>query len=266
MTRKILFIFTALLSLIIFSSNSGGRSTGTTGAPGETGVTCAGCHFGGSFNPDMEVLLYDTEGAQVSSYKPGQEYTVEVKVNARMGSPSRYGFQALSLKDQDNTNAGQFTEPGQRVRTFTSMNRQYIVQSSASNSNTFTAKWTAPAEGTGAVSFYAAGIAANGNSNTTGDSPVNDKFTFSEDATSSTDFLQEEEAIVVFPNPALNFIQFSHTHNISHIVIYDTKGAKVLETMNNGNFLDIGSLGSGIYIIRFVSFDNQSQIHRFVKL
>jgi hypothetical protein len=266
MTRKILFIFTALFSLIIFSSNSGGRSIGTTGAPGETGVTCAGCHFGGTFNPDIEVSLIDPTGEMVNAYRPGVEYTVEVKINSRMGNPSRYGFQALSLMDEDNTNAGQFTELGLRVRTFTSMNRQYIVQSAANNSNTFTAKWIAPTEGSGDVSFYASGIAANGNGSTSGDSPVNSRFTFSEEETSSIDFFPMEEPIVVFPNPAMNFIQFSHTNNVSHILIFDTKGAKVLETMNTTDFLDIGSLGTGMYIIRFIGHDNQIQTQRFMKL
>src|SRR5262249_8140231 len=102
---------------------------------------------------------------------PGQQYTLSVTV--QQGGRSTFSFEMTAI-DSNGNGAGTFTPLGSDTQTETSGNRQYILHklqgiSGSTNSHTWQVRWTAPATDVGIVRFFAAGNAANGNGQQTGD-------------------------------------------------------------------------------------------------
>lgn len=60
-----------------------------------------------------------------------------------------------------------------------------------------------------------------------------------------------EKDISVWPNPALNGVFFSDTHNMDYLTIFDRVGKAVMKQVVLGNSVDISELESGLYIFRF---------------
>lgn len=140
-----------------------------TGGPLSGGATCTQCHSGGAFSPSILVQVKDGGGNVVNSYAPGTTYTVEFTVAAGAGTPAGYGMQATALTSSNNA-GGNFTTvttPNTQVTTLGAV--KYIEHQSINAAGFFQANWTAPAVGTGSVSFYAVGNAVNANFSTTGD-------------------------------------------------------------------------------------------------
>ena len=154
------------------SANSALPPLGVTGAPPGEG-TCFNCHAG-ALNDGVGSV---TITGMPTPYMPGQTYTLGVTVQ-RTGQ-SRWGFEITALKASDNTAAGILSSTAQltdTTRTFSG--RMYVSHTTlngqdgtflGSSSGVWTFSWTAPAAGAGAVTFYAAGNAANGNGSSTGD-------------------------------------------------------------------------------------------------
>lgn len=165
-------------SLVLFSSNANGRAftanQGNTGAPGEAGGTCGSCHGGGAFGPVTGSLaVTDAGGAPVEAWEAGQTYDLTLTV-AASGNPSGYGFQLTAL-DGAAQEAGSLAAGSANTRVATASlvdDRAYAEHAGASPVNTFTVAWTAPAAGTGPVTFHFCGNAVNGNGNTSGDNAM----------------------------------------------------------------------------------------------
>lgn len=156
-----------------------------TGAPGES--NCTSCHGGGSGN---EIFQLTTLPALITEYIPGQTY------NFGLGliDPGmvRFGFEVTALRDSDNSPAGTFdTFIDSRVTTVSGGGRTYVCHTTngvtspsdppdpqdgtwwsatpSSDPAVWAFQWTAPAAGTGDVTFYASGVSANGNNDDSGD-------------------------------------------------------------------------------------------------
>ena len=141
-----------------------------TGSPiSGAGSSCANCHSGGSFNPTISIDVKDAGLNSVTSYIPGDTYTIEYNVIAGSGSPSGYGMQAVTLNSSNGAAGNIFSpsSPNTQVTSFGGV--QYLEHQSVSSTGTFQTSWTAPLAGTGAVSIYARGLAVNGNGGTSGD-------------------------------------------------------------------------------------------------
>ena len=153
-------------------SNSALPPAEKTNAPGDG--LCIDCHTGSVLN---EAGGSVTIGDVPSSYLPTQTYTLTVTV--QHPSQHRWGFELVALKDSDNTVAGSFTNTTLLTTTQSSGGKTYISHTTINQGQdgTFTGQtsgvwsfaWTAPAQGTGTVKFYAAGNAANGNGLNSGD-------------------------------------------------------------------------------------------------
>ena len=145
-----------------------------TGAPGDGG-TCVTCHTGTSGHGNLVMGL----STFTNSYVPGQTDTLVIALT----NPGeiRWGFEVTALKNSDNTMAGTLsTTPDLATQTgaATSGGKTYIGHRSNgaiapfdSNDGTFwgspgigawLVEWTAPPQGTGDVTFYVSGVAANG--------------------------------------------------------------------------------------------------------
>lgn len=137
------------LSLTSFSGDEcdypGGSPAGYTGSPGD-GQDCTACH-GGTSAP---VPGWITSDIPAEGYTPDSTYTLTVTVT---GSGKK-GFEVSPQDPAGNQLGVLVAGPGTELKEGT----KYVTQSSSLTSNpaTWTFEWTAPAAGTGEVTFYGA--------------------------------------------------------------------------------------------------------------
>lgn len=182
--RLSVFFFLAFIGLLTLSGNKNGRASqsgaGNTGAPGDqtlngAPLTCTGCHDDNAFNSIVFISVLDTGGVAITHYTPGKLYNARVSINASGTGLSGYGFQMIALRDTGNIDLDGFSDINPNNYKIATINngRTYAEHANTSASNTFNVRWTAPAAGTGSVTFYAAGNAVNGNNNSDGDGASN---------------------------------------------------------------------------------------------
>ena len=141
-----------------------------TGSPiGGAGSSCANCHGGGSFSPSISIDVKDAGLNSVTSYIPGNTYTIEYTVLAGSGSPSGYGMQGVALNPSNGAAGNLFSPTTPNTQITSSGGVQYLEHQSMSATGSFQTSWTAPMAGSGAVSIYARGLALNGDGSTSGD-------------------------------------------------------------------------------------------------
>jgi len=87
---------------------------------------------------------------------------------------------------------------------------------------------------------------------------VDPQVSFSEDCTSSITENHIEKDIVIYPNPAVDYITIQNktSENIKQINIYNMLGKRVLSTENISPNIDISGLSSGFYLLQII-MDNQ---------
>jgi hypothetical protein len=145
--------------------NAGGAPAGTTGSPAD-GTTCAnqGCHTGSAVIP---ITGWITSNIPGSGYVPGHVYSITAK--AVYIGRSKFGFEVSPQNAAGNV-LGTMTPVG--IKTHLN-GAGYITQTGNANIGTdslsWTFNWTAPASGSGNLTFYGAFNCANGNSAVSGD-------------------------------------------------------------------------------------------------
>ena len=253
-------------AIAVLMSNAGGVPQAVTLAPGESGITCNGCHNpSGSFVPQIGLEVLDAAGQAVTSYIPGAVYDVKVAVSGT-NSPKAFGFQMTSLADNGNADMGVWSSLGQRVRQVTLIGRKYLVQSSPKVDGIFTTKWTAPTEDKGNISFYFAGLAVNLSGNTSGDNHVTGKVTLSPAQTSSTQNPTVNQSFL-YPNPTKDYLTISSDQDIKTLTFYNISGQKVSSLINQNGRIDISSLSQGVYFVNAMSAEgNVLSSQRILKL
>jgi hypothetical protein len=138
----------------------------TTGAPGQG--TCKSCHGTGTDDVGNGSLTISAP----DFYMPGATDTITVTIQDP--GQQRWGFELTVLKNSDNTMAGALTSISPYTGTNSSGGITYIGHvSNVSADGTFAGTtngpvsweftWTAPLSGSGPVTFYFTGVAANGN-------------------------------------------------------------------------------------------------------
>jgi hypothetical protein len=148
------------------SYSNGFFGGGYTGSPGDFTQTCATCHSGSPVTVAANAI---TSTIPATGYVPGQTYTITL--TATHPTSNRFGFQ-ITAESANNSKAGTW------VVTNTSETHisptHYVAHTSggtmgSNNSKSWSMNWTAPAVGTGAVTFYAVINRVNNNSGTNGD-------------------------------------------------------------------------------------------------
>lgn len=153
-------------------ASSAGPSPSHTDAPGED--NCTACHVDFPVNSGKGSVKIS---GVPRVYYPGQH--LRIKVTTSQDDRTAYGFQLTAI-DSEGRPAGTWTldDPIQTqiVEGFVGQNlRQYVEHTSAGivpvnfGSKSWTFTWNAPIQNVGAVGFYAAGNAVNGNGSTDGD-------------------------------------------------------------------------------------------------
>lgn len=212
---KLAGIFLAASTLIVgvsmISSDNG--IAGRTGSPGETTCNTSGCHVGNALNAAGGSITISAPTLANWQYFPGAVYPISVTVS-RAGCPIfGVGFEALR---SSGANAGTLTAgvgTTLKAATILGNTRTNIVHTlnggtSSTGSKTFTFNWTAPAAGTGTVTFYAAGNATNGNGSTSGDFIYTTSQTVTESATGIEEGVVAS-SIKIHPNPIVDNINLS---------------------------------------------------------
>jgi len=280
MKKKYTFLFCIIAISLISSAfktilNSGGKA-GKTGSPGET--TCNSCH--GTAGTGSITIDLPTELQGGASYTLGQTYTISVTLSQNTYSLFGFGFEALKA---NGANGGNLT-PGigtQALNINVSGNsRKNIVHTfgagASANSHTFTFTWTAPSTNDGDITFYTAGIAADGN----GSPSSNDK-TYSTSVVipapqtvGIADNSNYNSDIAIYPNPATDKISINYSLSKNSQVkaeIFNLEG-KAIELFNENqsageiNYeVEINNLNlsSGIYFINLL-VDGNNQLTRKV--
>ena len=149
------FLFSSLLlfTVLIFASFGGdensdypsGAPAGYTGSPGDA-HNCTSCHNGSASN----VNGWITSTIPVDGYTPGNSYTITVTLT---GSGQK-GFE-VSPQNVSGTLLGTLTAGTNNHLTGSG---KYVTQNAKTSANpaTWSFTWTAPAAGTGSVTFYGA--------------------------------------------------------------------------------------------------------------
>jgi hypothetical protein len=145
-----------------------GAPPGTTGGFGEP--TCIQCHFDGELNEAGGSLAID---GLPERYTPGETYRLIVRL--RRADTGAAGFQ-LSARTADGAQAGVLAAPDRRTQVQPGTGGvQYAGHTEAGSDpaapgvGEWVVQWTAPAAASGAVTFHAAGNAANGDRSQFGD-------------------------------------------------------------------------------------------------
>lgn len=267
MKKLILLAFIGMLGVALMS-NSGGRASvqnaGSTNAPGEG--YCQNCHSAGAFNPAIGLEVFEENtSTPVTDYVGGTTYDVKVTITAGNGSPGGFGFQMVALQP-GNTSVDSWASPSAnaQVASSSATGRQYIEHNGMSSTNEFTGKWTAPIAGTGDITFYFAGIAANGSGSNGGDGTAGGTLVFPESSTSTRLARQLPVQLSIFPNPVQDELTIStigETSGTHTLNIVDVNG-KIVATQQvewqvgmNYERINVNSLATGTYFLHIQQDD-----------
>lgn len=160
------FILTVLIMLSVIStqltSTPTGAPTGVANDPKGGFISCTDCHSGSNVVSTGNI----STNIPAAGYTPGTTYTITATVTS--AGKTTFGFE-ISPQNAAGTKLGTLIA-GTGSKLINTGN--YITQSAA-KSGTGTASWnftwTAPAAGTGAVTFYGSFLGGNNNGGTSGD-------------------------------------------------------------------------------------------------
>lgn len=250
--------FTADLMWNTAHTNPTGAPAGHTGSPAD-GLTCGSspaCHNNNNPIVNNDILI---SNIPASGYVPGQTYTFQVSFS---GSGNK-GFQ-VSPQRAD----GQYM--GTLINTTTTgpartqiVGTKYITHGIAQSATTpiWTFNWTAPAAGSGPVTFYGAYVA--GRFGIHGKAAV----TFAENLPISVQEQAKKSAFNIYPNPVRDVLNLDYSleqNTLVVVTVYDITGKKMFDLMRQQQVagdhqqrFDLqGQLAAGMY---FLTLDKGSK-------
>ncbi|MBL4623836.1 MAG: T9SS type A sorting domain-containing protein [Flavobacteriales bacterium] len=252
MKKKLLIsIFGISVLLFIVSTNTavsytnGAPNTYTgSGGDGKTCGTNGGCHSGGA----APKIGWIETNIPANGYVTSTTYNVSITVSET--GTSKFGFSATA---ED----AFFTHRGSWISfTGTTSIGDYLthtVQStSAIDSKTWVAQWTSPQEYVGDITFYAALLAANGNSNSTGDNVYTSELTVASSVTSISEANKKNTEFRIYPTAfTTNLIIEYEVYNGALLLVYDIKGSIVYSKILTHSIsdIDLSQLSGGTYVI-----------------
>lgn len=206
--KKVLIAVTAVVAgFVVFSAsikqghtNQAAAPAGNTGSPGDNNQTCArsGCH-NGSATPTANLI---TSNIPETGYVPGATYTITATI-AQDGKV-KFGFQ-VSPQNDAGTKLGTLIVTNSTATTLIGAGK-YITHKTAGTggqgSRTWTFDWTAPASGSGPVTFYGSFNVTNNNGSDSGDQIFTSSLTVQEGTLGVDDMQADKAELIVFPNPS----------------------------------------------------------------
>jgi hypothetical protein len=245
-------------------TNGNGAPAGRTGSPGD-GVTCnnGSCHSGPAVTDQVATITSDVP---VGGYVPGTTYNITA--TATKSGVVEFGFQ-LSPQNASGTKLGEFVTPlpagTQFANPNTGLANKYVTHTGSgtagTDTKTWTVQWTAPAQGTGTVTFYGAFNFTNSMNNSSGDVIKNATLDITENSTIGIDETVVQGGFDVFPNPANDIVNVSfYLYEMTSVSaeIFDINGRLVkqntTENLHPGRheltFNTHHDMEAGVYFIR----------------
>jgi len=271
--KKVL-LYLALVSGLVFILTSGlpysGGSPGAkTGSPGDNNKTCTDCHGG----PATSKTGWMETNIPASGYIPGDTYIITV--SGTHSGVQKFGFEATA-EDGQNAKAGTLIITNSSQTKLTNSNHAVTQTSSGTTPNlgtkTWSFDWTAPGEGTGAVTFYAAFNAADGNGGTSGDVIYISNITALENTSTGIEDEKLKAGVSIYPVPFNNHINVDVNNEVivEQVSLYNTAGALVKTLISEevtGGMIKIntGDVEPGIYIITITGTNGGHSSKRIIK-
>ena len=198
------------------------------------------------------MLEWNTE-EPVTSYVPGEDYIVRMVISGGDASLN-YGVQATAVF-ANGDNAGSFQTATDNVQ-LENVNGRHIVEHNAPSAiNSFEARWTAPAAGSGDAEFYMSGLAVNGNGATSGDTYTGATLIFPESGTNEV----AEGNLEAWARPVWAAGQWTWASpNEGRLVVADATG-RILQSTSLNAGQSVHWTGSDLTIVSFVSDEGQRQ-------
>jgi len=271
MKKKITLTLLAVVAVAAMSFDilSSGGKAGKTGA--YTEGNCTSCHSDYAVNSGTGSIAITASPLLTNGYVPGTKYTITVTVSQTGLSLFGFDFEALT---NATTNGGTISllSPSTDVKTLASSTRLDAVQTgtgnNTANSHAFSFYWTAPATGSGTVTFYTAGLAANGDGDTPGDYCYTTSLALSENTSGIAESAASNFNFSVSPNPASSNLNVKFNLNQASTVdmnMFDITGKKVANLISdksiNGNInksFNISTYQKGVYFIELKINDKTS--------
>lgn len=252
-------LFSLTLSLAYFATTSyqsGYALGGKNGSgAGTSTASCSPCHGSSSSNTIGTITVIDkTTSLPVTKYTPLKTYTVTLAGTNTVLLP-KFGFQ-VAVTNAAKASVGTLTATSTTntaVRTVSAI--KIIEQSTAiagttAGVYTISFDWTAPAKGTGDVTFY--GIINAVNANNTDDSGDDPSFgitkLLNEEINSGINENKALTAHNIYPNPCQNTLNIEGLTSTTPVSVLDLLGKEVIAAQTS-NSLDVAHLVPGIYVL-----------------
>lgn len=251
-------MFAGILLMVELSPKAGANNTGapagTTGSPGD-GVNCttSGCHVG-TASTQAGLITSNIPG---TGYIAGQTYTITASITT--AGRTKFGFQ-VSAQNTSGTKLGTIvltnTTGTQLLSGGKYITHKLAGTSFPSETATWSFDWTAPAAGTGDVTFYGAFNSTNSNNTTSGDIITLSTLTVSESITSGINAVWAySNKVTAYPNPFTDNITLKNeaaANDKMQVSIIDITGktVKTLSDVSNNQTLDLSELAKGYYVCR----------------
>lgn len=280
MNKKIL-LFSATLGIAYlgftsYSAGPGGSGLNLTGSSGSA-ASCsgAGCHPSAtgktmalSGGPVFLKVKSSSEAVTNGKYIAGTTYVVTFSGTNSTPLP-KFGFQIACIKS-DKTNAGTLTATATNTAKRTVAGVSIIEHTAALPQGTLPGtynvsfEWTAPAAGTGNVTFAGIFNAVNGSSSVLGDEPSNGLTQVFTEQPASINEKINNIASKIYPNPCSNVLNIETFGTAKFMsTVYDLAGRQVIAPSHQNN-IDVSALNAGVYMLRLNTEDGQ-QTATFVK-
>lgn len=246
------------LSSLSVTSDPSGAVAGVANDPSSGNATCTNCHSGTATTatPSQAAI---TSTIPAAGYTPGTTYTITATVNYT--GRSMFGFQ-ISPQNSAGTKLGTLINTGSQTKLVGSS--KYITHTQAgisgSNTKSWTFDWTAPAAGTGAVTFYGAFMAANNNGGTGGDIVYKTSYSVAEAVASGVNEIQSNTNALTVINlkNALQISYYAQSLATANVELYNLNGSLIgstsFEQQNAGNVqlnFDLkDGVNTGIYVVK----------------
>ena len=258
--KKVILLSAAAAGLMIAltaATMSDNGKAGVTGSPGE--LDCTDCHNSYTLNSGGGSVTLTSSNMTSFMYDPGVTYHMTVTVARSANSLFGLGVEAL---DASNNNAGTLviTNSAQtqiKTKTVSGVVRRNVVHQlnagSSAGSHAFNFDCTAPASNIGNVTFYFAGVAANGTGNENGDYVYVGSQIIAYNTNNGVFSVGNSKNLNVFPNPVLD--HFTLDFNVENsgpvdINLYNMNGQLVSnlasKELSSGKFSETFTLPANI--------------------
>lgn len=266
MKKKILFFTsaTALLTIaavVSFETEVKARPIGVSGVSGDM-LTCQKCHGGISKIVDNGSTAKLSSDIPVDGYTPGQVYNMSLTIYSQK---SKGGFN-LRAQNGAGTIAGFLSDPSSNAQLTDAGTEGGVIgelthkgPDISGGKKEITFKWTAPAAGTGDVSYYAA-VATGVNRWFSMDSLNKLKVVFKENnVTGIRDANMVSSGFSVYPTDARDHVTLSYGLSVPADVwvrLYDLQGHVVTEVFQgreaagaHSREVNVAHLEAGSYLV-----------------